>query len=79
MLASYETYLRTRFLEGENNVLGLFHEIQARGYTGSRMTVQRFRKAAACDAKARAGDLQSGDDGAHDSTPSGWINASPPR
>jgi transposase len=42
MLASYETYLRTRFLEGENNVLGLFHEIQARGYTGSRMTVQRF-------------------------------------
>ncbi len=42
MLASYETYLRTRFLEGENNVLGLFHEIQARGYTGSRMTVQQF-------------------------------------
>jgi transposase len=42
ILAPYETYLRTRFLEGENNVLGLFREIVARGYLGSRMTVQRF-------------------------------------
>jgi transposase len=42
ILAPYETYLRTRFLEGERNVLGLFREIVARGYTGSRMTVERF-------------------------------------
>lgn len=42
ILAPYETYLRTRFLEGERNGLGLFREIVARGYTGSRMTVERF-------------------------------------
>jgi transposase len=42
ILAPYETYLRTRFLEGENNILGLFREIVAHGYTGSRMTVERF-------------------------------------
>jgi transposase len=42
ILAPYEVYLRTRFLEGKRNVLGLFREIVARGYTGSRMTVERF-------------------------------------
>ena len=42
ILAPYETYLRTRFLEGERNVLALFREIVARGYVGSRMTVERF-------------------------------------
>lgn len=42
ILAPYESFLRTRFLEGERNVLGLFREIVARGYTGSRMTVERF-------------------------------------
>lgn len=41
ILAPYETSLRTRFLEGENHVLGLFREIVARGYAGSRMTVER--------------------------------------
>lgn len=31
-----------RFLEGERSGLGLFREIVARGYTGSRMTGERF-------------------------------------
>jgi transposase len=42
ILAPYESYVRMRFLEGERNGLGLFREIVARGYTGSRMTVERF-------------------------------------
>lgn len=42
ILAPYETYLRARFLQGERNVLGLFRELVARGYPGSRMTVERF-------------------------------------
>jgi transposase len=42
ILAAYETYLRTRFLEGEPNRVQLFREIVAQGYTGSRMTVTRF-------------------------------------
>ena len=42
ILTPYETYLRTRFLEGERNVRSLFREILARGYRGSRMTVERF-------------------------------------
>lgn len=42
ILASYETYLRTRWVEGERNAVGLFREVTARGYTGSRMTIERF-------------------------------------
>ena len=42
ILAPYETYLRARFLQGKRTVLGLFRELVARGYPGSRMTVERF-------------------------------------
>jgi transposase len=42
ILAAHEAYLKTRFLAGERNGVGLFREIAARGYTGSRMTVERF-------------------------------------
>jgi transposase len=42
ILAPYEIYLRTRFLQGERNAVGLFREVAARGYTGSRMSVERF-------------------------------------
>lgn len=42
ILAPYDSSLRTRFLAGERNGLGLFRDIVARGYTGSRMTVERF-------------------------------------
>ncbi len=42
ILAHYETSLRTRFLEGERNRGGLFHEMTAQRYSGSRMTVERF-------------------------------------
>ncbi len=42
ILAPYETYLRTRWVEGERNAVGLFREVTARGYTGSRMTIERF-------------------------------------
>jgi transposase len=42
LLAPYEVYLRTRFLEGERNGTKLFREVSACGYTGSRMTVTRF-------------------------------------
>lgn len=42
ILAPYETYLRTRWVEGERKAIGLFREVTARGYTGSRMTVERF-------------------------------------
>ncbi len=41
ILAAHETYLKTRFLAGERNGVGLYREIVARGYTGSRMTVAR--------------------------------------
>lgn len=40
--AAHEAYLKTRFLAGERNGVGLYREIVARGYTGSRMTVERF-------------------------------------
>ena len=42
ILAPYETSLRTRWIEGERNAVGLFREVTARGYTGSRMTIERF-------------------------------------
>ncbi len=42
ILAPYETYLRRRWREGERNAVGLFREVMARGYTGSRMTIERF-------------------------------------
>lgn len=42
ILAPYEIYLRTRWVEGERNAVGLFREATARGYTGSRMTIERF-------------------------------------
>jgi len=42
ILAPHETYLRTRFLEGERNAVGFFREVVARGYAGSRMSVERF-------------------------------------
>lgn len=42
ILTPYETYLRTRWTEGERNAVGLFREVTARGYTGSRMTIERF-------------------------------------
>lgn len=42
LLAAYETYLKTRFLQGERNGVGLWRELVADGYTGSRMTVERF-------------------------------------
>lgn len=42
ILTPYETYPRTCWLERERNAVGLFRELTARGYTGSRMTVERF-------------------------------------
>lgn len=42
ILAPYEISLRTRWTEGEHNAVGLFREVTARGYTGSRMTIERF-------------------------------------
>jgi transposase len=42
ILAPYEIYLRMRWSEGERNAIGLFREVMARGYTGSRMTIERF-------------------------------------
>ncbi len=42
ILTPYESYLRTRWKEGEHNAVGLFREVTARGYTGSRMTIERF-------------------------------------
>ena len=41
ILAPYETYLRARWREGERNAVGLFREVTAGGYTGSRMTIER--------------------------------------
>jgi transposase len=42
ILAPYETYLRTRWIEGARNGQGLWRELTAWGYSGSRMTVERF-------------------------------------
>jgi len=42
ILAPYETYLRARWREGARNGVGLWRELVAQGYSGSRMTVERF-------------------------------------
>jgi transposase len=42
ILTPHEVYLKTRFLAGERNGVGLYREIVTRGYAGSRMTVERF-------------------------------------
>jgi transposase len=42
ILAPYEGYLRARYLEGYHNELGLWKEIQGKGFTGSRMAVVRY-------------------------------------
>lgn len=42
ILAPYEKYLRARWIAGERNAVSLFREVTARGYTGSRMTIERF-------------------------------------
>jgi hypothetical protein len=42
ILTPYETYLRTRWIEGNRNAVSLFREVTARGYAGSRMTIERF-------------------------------------
>ena len=41
-LTPYVPYLQARYLAGERNDVGLFRELVARGYAGSRMTVERF-------------------------------------
>ena len=42
ILTPYAPYLQARYLQGERNGVGLFREVVARGYAGSRMTVERF-------------------------------------
>ena len=42
ILAPFTRYLATRWQTGERNGVGLYREIVAQGYTGSRMTVERF-------------------------------------
>jgi len=42
MLAPFTRYLLTRWHAGERNGVGLYRDIVAQGYTGSRMTVERF-------------------------------------
>jgi transposase len=42
ILAPFTRYLSTRWQAGERNGVGLYREIVAQGYTGSRMTVERF-------------------------------------
>ena len=42
ILAPYTRYLYARWLQGERNSVGLYREIAAQGYPGSRMTVERF-------------------------------------
>jgi transposase len=42
ILTPYEPYLRARYQEGYHNELGLWREIVAQGFTGTRMTVVRF-------------------------------------
>ena len=34
--------LRTHWIQGESNAVGLFREVTARAYSGSRMTIERF-------------------------------------
>jgi transposase len=42
ILTPYEPYLRARYQEGYRNELGLWREITAQGFAGTRMTVVRF-------------------------------------
>ncbi|WP_220200121.1 hypothetical protein [Ktedonospora formicarum] len=42
ILAPYETYLGARYQEGCHNKMKLWKEIQAKGFTGSRMAVVRY-------------------------------------
>lgn len=42
ILAPFTRYLSSRWLAGERNGVGLYREIVSQGYTGSRMTVERF-------------------------------------
>lgn len=42
ILAPYEIYLRTRWTEGARTGIGLWRELIVRGYSGSRMTVERY-------------------------------------
>ena len=42
ILAPFTRYLSARWHDGERNGVGLYREIAAQGYTGSRMTVERF-------------------------------------
>ncbi len=42
ILAPFTRYLSARWQEGERNGVGLYRELVSQGYTGSRMTVERF-------------------------------------
>jgi transposase len=42
ILAPFTRYLATRWQAGERNGVGLYRDIVAQGYTGSRATVERF-------------------------------------
>jgi DNA-binding NarL/FixJ family response regulator len=42
ILAPHEAYLRARYQEGCHNEMRLWKEIQAKGFTGSRMAVVRY-------------------------------------
>jgi transposase len=42
ILAPFTRYLAARWQAGERNGVGLYRDIVAQGYTGSRMTVERF-------------------------------------
>lgn len=42
ILAPFTRYLAARWQTGERNGVGLYREVVSQGYTGSRMTVERF-------------------------------------
>lgn len=42
ILAPFTGYLAARWQAGEHNGVGLYRDLVAQGYTGSRMTVERF-------------------------------------
>ena len=73
ILAPYETYLRARFLQGERNVLGLFRELVARGYPGSRMTVERFVLGLRAMEQQGLPIAEAGDDQRNDAPPGGGL------
>lgn len=45
VVTPFASYLYARWQEGEHNAVRLYREVAAQGYTGSRMTVQRFLRA----------------------------------